>query len=197
MNLSRFKPDLPQLSTEWIEARRLALINEINRNPKAAASKRWLPSFSVRFGLASIAVGVVAVIIIMALGTTPPIESAYASWTAIPHPATPTEATRMADECRDRLTKMKGPSSQSVPSNLILAEQRGNITTVMLGGPNSYAFCLLSPNQAFSGRGETTGSPKEGVEVISPPVRHNGGGTARVFLAQIGPDVTARWTSLQ
>ncbi len=102
-------------------------------------------------------------------------DRAYATWTATPHRPTTQQELSAAEDCRDRLAEALSPgatdptgltAAQVHRAPLVLAEQRGDWTFVVLGGAGAAEGSCLTLDGPFLGGagsgsvGGATGTPE-------------------------------------
>lgn len=80
------------------------------------------------------------------------VGNAYGSWTPTPAPLTDGAAVAAANTCRDAL------GAPDLGERVALAERRGGWTYIILTGPTTEAFCLMSDERTGEG---ATAAPED------------------------------------
>jgi hypothetical protein len=187
MNLTDLRPDLPKLPAGRLQARRVALLDEISRDQAARARPRR-SGLRVRLAFAAVGTAVAAAIVAILL----PTGSAYGSWTATPQPVDPTRTAAITNNCRGRLANMPTAARYPTPRDPVLAERRGDITVVVLSGPDSHGFCLVARKSSFTGLGGAAGKPVgRHLEIVAAPSKVDRNNSARIVIARVDGEVGA------
>jgi hypothetical protein len=120
-----------------------------------ASRPRWLAAGAVT--VAAAALGVAGAVVVPALfpGAT---QQAIASWTAVPTARTGDQVLDQAKTCGK--SDVEGSSTQVRPSDVILAEQRGDATMIIMRKTNGHIVeCLGVGDAGFASMGLTDGTP--------------------------------------
>jgi hypothetical protein len=153
------------------------------------ARRRWLT-----VGLATVAAGVVGAVAIPAL-VPGAAEKAVASWTATPSARTGDQVVPQAEACGAG-DVMGGASKKVNPDDVILAEQRGEATMLILRKSNgNLVECLLVGKELFASMGLTDGAPVKlpatGVTLETSSSSGDGDDMWSNVVGLAAPDVTA------
>lgn len=183
-------PDLP-MPPGRAEARRAALRRDLTSAvavapaPARRRTVRWKAAGALA---AAAAVGGVFAV----NGLTARTASPIASWTAIPTSLGRAAATAAEQQCQARLQAQHWPVTVSAMTG-VLAEQRGRLTAVLLGGADQYGVCVGDPNDpVFIGVGEAGPfATADRIVLDGSPGKLNGTGPYRVAYGQVAPEVTA------
>lgn len=184
--MDQITPDVPTMNPTRLQARRHALVAEVVGKTETPMRRK----FALRFALPAVAVvtAVAAAVVLLI-----PEPSAYASWTAEPQSTSPAIAASSVEDCRARIAEMPTASQFTMPTDGVLTEQRGEITTVVLASKDSFGVCLRTPHQTLTGIGDTVDLGADSMQVVALPGMRSGNEPARVFLARVSPVVsTAR-----
>ncbi|WP_127507899.1 hypothetical protein [Actinoplanes solisilvae] len=154
-----------------------------------APRRRWMT-----VGLATVAAGVVGAVAIPAL-VPGAAEKAVASWTAAPSARTGDQVMPQANVCGAG-DVMGGASTKVSPSDVILAEQRGEATMMILRKANgNLVECLLVGKEMFASMGLTDGTPVKlpaaGVNLETSSSSGDGDDMWSNVVGLAAPDVTA------
>lgn len=179
-NSPNITPEIPQLGPMRVQVRKHALMNEISTRP----SRRWWRVAVPATGLAAAAVAATVL-------WAPTNPSAYASWTAEPRAPGKEETQSAVDECRNRITKLSehAEGGGRPPTEAMLVDQRGDLTLVLLAGPETSATCLKTPVYTMWGMGHAVQPGETRIRVIGSGKFDAGGEPARVLTGQVAPGV--------
>jgi hypothetical protein len=182
-----FVPDLP-MPPGRAETRRLALRREIRADP---APRRRMAGVRWKVAVPVLAAGAVAGAFAISTLTTHP-ASLTASWTAIPTPLSSSDGARAQQQCQARLQAQHWPISVSAMTG-VLAEQRGQLTAVLLSGAGEYGVCIGDAGSPLffgvSAVGEFAST--SGLVLDGNYGKLNGSDPFRVAYGQVAPSVTS------
>jgi hypothetical protein len=136
---------------------------------------------------------IAAAAVALAVGTTAgcsPDRSALATWTA--DPAEPDLAVVAAArvECDERVNELRDVAEVEAPVDVIVVEQRGEATAVVLAGDTSHGYCLSLPGETFAGVGTTPEMDADRqIDVIAAPRWNGHSGTAQLLVGLAQPGV--------
>ncbi|MEU8239408.1 hypothetical protein AB0C07_14290 [Actinoplanes missouriensis] len=122
------------------------------RRTPTSSPRRWIAA-----GAAAVAAGALAVVTVPIL-VPGAAEKAVASWTAMPTARTGEQVMKEAEVCG--AGEVGGSSSTVSPSDVILAEQRGDATLlIMRKNTGDVVECLIVGKDQVASMGLTNGSP--------------------------------------
>ena len=127
------------------------MAGEVTGRPARPSARRWLAA-----GVAAVAAGAVAAVAgpLLVPGAT---EQAVASWTAMPTARTGEQVMKQAEACG--AGDVGGASATVSPSDVILAEQRGEATLlIQRKGSGAIVECLFAGGTRFASMGLTDGT---------------------------------------
>lgn len=136
-------PPVPELSREWIAARRDGLVREIATPQRRQASRRL--ALGGVGALAAVGAATVAVVVAFAGAGA---SSAFAGWTATPTTPASGETANALAQCTSRLASSGGGQS-GVPAGgwqPVLTDTRGPFTAMILQSASATATCLTGPS---------------------------------------------------
>jgi hypothetical protein len=142
------------------------------------------------------AVAFVALFIGARLGPTSSTAQLLATWTPTPTLVTGSAAQSAYAACQTELNNVQGPMVVTAMTG-VLAEQRGDLTGVLLSSGSQVGLCLLVQGEAsgipavFSGVDSLTTSPQSGVELDDVPGQLNGSGAFRIAYGQSASNVAS------
>lgn len=172
--------DTEPTAAQWARSRasvESALAASVAARP---TPRRWLT-----IGLATAAAGVVAAVAIPAL-VPGAAEKAIASWTATPTSRTGEQVMTQAKACGAN-DVMGGSSSTVNPADVILAEQRGDATLLIMRKANgNIVECLSTGDDQLASMGLTDGSP------VQPPAA----GTVNLETMSSSGDGDTLWSNV-
>lgn len=126
-------PEMPRLAPIRGQARKHALMNEIGRKPSRRGWRLAVPATGLA---AAVAIGAV--------------------WWMSPAPPTLTDAAAV-DRCQTALSSMRMPYP-GAEVNFSVVDRLGNITLVMLTGPEKMWFCMYDGESQIGDSGFPRGS---------------------------------------
>jgi hypothetical protein len=135
-------PPVPDLSSDWIAARRDHLVREITTPRRRQVSRRLALS-----GAGALAAAGAATAVLLAFagaGAT----NAFAGWTATPTRPANNETTAALAQCTSRLAGAGG-SQSGIPTGgwqSVLTDTRGPFTAMILQSGSASATCLTGPS---------------------------------------------------
>lgn len=153
-------PPVPDLSSEWITARRTQLVREITTPQRQPVSRR----LALRGVGALAGVGAATTVALVAIAGTG-AANAFAGWTATPtRPASGETASALA-QCTSRLAGSGGGQS-GVPAGgwqPVLTDTRGPFTSMILQSGAATATCLTGPSFTTTEANATEGGASQHV----------------------------------
>jgi hypothetical protein len=171
-------PPVPELTSDWIAARREHLVREIATPHRRRVSRRLAVS---GVGALAAAGAATAAVLVAFAGAGAP--NAFAGWSATPSRPVSTETTAALQQCSSRLAGAGG-SQSGIPTGgwqPVLTDTRGPFTAMILQSGSASATCVTGPsftttaaNNAQSGgasqhtlsAGVGTGGPPPAVSII-------------------------------
>ena len=135
-------PPVPELSGDWIAARRDGLIREIATPQRRHVSRRLALS-----GAAAIAGAGAATAAVLVAFTGAGASNAFAGWTATPTVPTSGETANALAACTSRLASSGAPRSGGPAHGWqpVLTDTRGPFTAMILQSAGASATCLSGP----------------------------------------------------
>ncbi|MFD4639434.1 hypothetical protein ACFWN2_19110 [Lentzea sp. NPDC058436] len=175
-------PDVPQMDPTRLQARKHALLNEIDSKP----SRRWW-----RFAVPATAL--VAAVSVTLVLWTPTNQDASAAWTA--EPRAPGDLAPVFADCAktlDRHDAQRGTNGPDwpAPRDVAVVDQRGDMTMVQYVGPQSEMLCLWTPKGVgMNGSGNLQGQEPLGDRLFAdflPSVGIHDGGSRNAMTVLTG-----------
>ena len=152
-------PPVPELSSDWIAARRDHLVREITTPHRQPVSRR----LAVRGVGALASVGAATAAALVAFGGTG-AANAFAGWTATPTtPASGETATALA-QCTSRLASRGQSGVPAAGWQAVVTDTRGPFTAMILDSDSVTATCLSGPSFTTTQASNAQG----GGQVLSP-----------------------------
>jgi hypothetical protein len=136
-------PPVPELSSDWITARRNHLVQEITtpRHQHQPVSRRLAVRGAGVFG----SVGAATAAALVAFGGTGP-TNAFAGWSATPTTPASGETAAALAQCTSRLAS-RGQSGVPAASWIaVVTDTRGPFTAMILDSDSATATCLSGPS---------------------------------------------------
>ena len=136
-------PPVPDLSSDWIAARRDYLVREITMPRSRRVSRRLAVS---GVGALAAAGAATAAVLLAFAGAGAP--NAFAGWTAAPTRPVSNETTAALGQCTSRLAGAGG-SQSGIPTGgwrPLLTDTRGPFTAMILQSGSASATCLTGPS---------------------------------------------------
>ena len=136
-------PPVPDLSSDWIAARRDHLVREIATPRRRQVSRRLALS-----GLGALAAAGAATAAVLLAFAGAGATNAFAGWSATPTRPTGSQTTTALGQCTARLASAGGPQSGIPTSDWhpVLTDTRGPFTAMILQSGSASATCLTGPS---------------------------------------------------
>ncbi|MEU4424088.1 hypothetical protein AB0F81_25955 [Actinoplanes sp. NPDC024001] len=174
-------------AAEW--RRSQAYVEKMMQRPGRAVARRWLP-----VGVAAAGIGAVLAVAVPAL-VPGAAEKAVASWTAMPASRTGEQVLAEARACG--ANDVGGTSATVSPSDVLLAEQRGEATLLIMRKENGTVVeCLSAGDDQFASMGLADAAglptpPRGTVTLETMSALGDGDGQWSNIVGLAGPEVTA------
>ena len=200
-------PPVPELSSDWIAARRDHLVREITTPHRQPVSRR----LAVRGAAALASVGAATAAALVAFGGTG-AANAFAGWSATPTTPASGETAAALAQCTSRLASRGQSGIPAASWQAVVTDTRGPFTAMILDSDSVTATCLSGPSftttQASNAQGGgmvlSPGSTPPAVSMQglgtpgSGPISHatesqltpNGGQPCTFLQGQVAADVT-------
>ncbi|MEU4562183.1 hypothetical protein AB0F72_27685 [Actinoplanes sp. NPDC023936] len=175
---------------QWTRSRAFVertMAGEVTGRPAHAARRRWIAA-----GAVAMAVGAVAAVTVPAL-VPGAAEKAVASWTATPTARTGAQVLPQAKQCAE--SGAGGSSTAFTPSDVLLAEQRGEATMLIMRKDDGAAIeCLIVGGEQFAsmtlGAADSPAPAATAVNLVTRSSQGDGDSEYSNAVGLAGPGVT-------